>query len=383
MKVTTAKYQCFRNLGEVSLEFSPGVNVLWGLNAQGKSNILEGLYYFARGRSFRGAKDRDLIMFEQPFASAEIGFLRDVSVKETTLSVTLPKNGRKKLARSGAPLSGPAEMLGSFRAVLFCPAHLTIVSGGPSERRSFLDIAISQTSREYIFFLARYKKYLAERGALLKRYASGGKVDAEEWETYAWQLSGAAEKIYSERKRYCDLLDGDVAEYFEKMTNGRERPAFKYVSNFETTCDGEEEDTAARSEGLYRKLTENIDREAAAGSTLWGPHKDDVKITINDRDARLFASQGQERSIALCMKLAEGEISRRLTGEYPVFLLDDVFSELDENRRRFIMNELEGRQIIITSCEPSAVPGSEDTLNNEVSFFEVSNGAVKSSGATE
>ncbi|MBR4934087.1 MAG: DNA replication/repair protein RecF, partial [Clostridia bacterium] len=127
-------------------------------------------------------------------------------------------------------------------------------------------------------------------------------------------------------------------------------------------------------EGLFEKLTSNIDREAAAGSTLWGPHKDDIHISINGKEARLFASQGQQRSIALSMKLAEGEISKRLTGEYPVFLLDDVFSELDERRRAFIMESLRGRQIIVTSCEPSVVPGGGA---GDIAYFRVSDGKVE------
>lgn len=394
MTVTSVKYQSFRNLSETSLAFSPGVNVLWGMNAQGKSNILEGIYYFARGRSFRGAKDRDLIMFGRDFARAEIGFAREGASKPTSLSVMIPQTGKKKLMRSGAPLSGPAEMLGSFRAVLFCPSHLSIVSGGPAERRAFLDIAISQTSQSYILFLSRYKKYLAERNALLKRYSAGIKVSREEWETYAMGLSSASEEICDARRKYCELLNSDVKEYFEKMTGGRETPELRYTSHLDgsdasasphgnASEDGETADTGSDGgrELLYRKLTENIEREAAAGSTLWGPHKDDIKITVNGRDARLFASQGQGRSIALCMKLAEGEISRRLTGEYPVFLLDDVFSELDEVRRAFIMEELHGRQIIITSCEPSAVPAAYD--GEGAKFFRVSGGDAAGSPEAE
>lgn len=379
MTVTKAKYKNFRNLTDVTVEFSRGVNVLWGMNAQGKSNILEGLYYFARGRSFRGVKDRDLVTFGEAAALCEIEFERGQGTS-VRLGAAIPQSGRKKLSRNGAPLKGSAEMMGAFRAVLFCPAHLSLVSGGPAERRQFLDIAIAQNSSAYIYYLSNYRRFLAERNALLKRYASGVKVSREEWEIYAEQLSLAASEIYGERNRYCSLLTEDVTEYFREMTGGREKPLLAYTSQMDAFSSDTSEPTEAKSEtreGLFEKLTTNIEREAAAGSTLWGPHKDDIHIEINGREARFFASQGQQRSIALSMKLAEGEISQRLSGEYPVFLLDDVFSELDETRRRFIMESLKGRQIIVTSCEPSVVPGGEF---GDIAYYRVSGGEVFSDG---
>ena len=377
MNVKKAKYKNYRNLQSVTVEFSPGVNVLWGMNAQGKSNVLEGLYYFARGRSFRGAKDRDLVAFGEAAAICEIEYEKDSSPVPVKLSASIPVTGKKKLYRNGAPLKGSAEMLGNFRAALFCPSHLSLVGGGPAERRAFLDIAIAQNSHAYIYYLSNYRRFLAERNALLKRHAAGKSVTREEWETYAEQLSIAAAEIYAERNAYCDALTRDVADYFREMTGGVETPALIYTSQmdaFTGECDTTAEAKSDTREGLFEKLTSSIDREAAAGSTLWGPHKDDIHISINGKEARLFASQGQQRSIALSMKLAEGEISKRLTGEYPVFLLDDVFSELDERRRAFIMDSLKGRQIIVTSCEPSVVPGAGA---GDISYFRVSEGRVE------
>ena len=378
MIVKKAKYKCFRNLSDVTLKFSPGVNVLWGMNAQGKSNLLEGLYYFARGRSFRGVKDRDLVMFGEQTALCEIEFNLDVSPYPVKLSAAIPQNGKKKLYRNGAQLRGSAEMLGLFRAVLFCPSHLTLVGGGPAERRTFLDIAIAQSSRSYVYYLSNYRRFLAERNALLKRRATGGKVSDAEWETYAEQISIAAAEIYEERSRYCEELTADVAGYFREMTGGRETPSLVYSSHMDDFAESETPADVKREtrDGLYEKLTTNIERECAVGSTLWGPHKDDIHISLNGKEARFFASQGQQRSIALSMKLAEGEISCRKTGEYPIFLLDDVFSELDESRRRFIMDSLKGRQIIVTSCEPSVVPDTNKI--SDISFYNVSEGNIKS-----
>lgn len=376
MRVNNIEYSCYRNLRQVQLSFSHGVNVLYGMNAQGKSNILEGIYYFARGRSFRGVRDRDLVMFGEAAARFSIEFVRGISDAPITLTAALPASGKKKLYRNGAPLRGSAEMLGAFRAVLFCPSHLSIVNGGPAERRAFLDIAIAQNSQSYIYYLSNYRRFLAERNALLKRYSQGVRVSAEEWETYAAQLSRAAAEIYAERRAYCDALTEDVSEYFREMTGEREKPSLKYTSHLDISESGEElfDEKEATAESLYTRLTTNIDRESAAGSTLWGPHKDDIHITLNGKEARLFASQGQQRSIALSMKLAEGEFSRRVSGEYPVFLLDDVFSELDESRRRFIMDKLKGRQIIVTSCEPSVVPTA--SADGDIAYFEVKGGEV-------
>ena len=384
MNVTRADFTCYRNLESVSVPFCSGVNVLWGRNAQGKSNILEGIYYFARGRSFRGARDRELIMFGAQCARSEIEFLRSGSDTPCALSAAIPNSGKKELCRNGARLRGSAEMLGAFRAVLFCPSHLSIVVGGPAERRAFLDIAIAQNSFSYIYYLSNYRRIIAERNALLKRAASGLSVSTEEWETYAEQLCLAASEIYAERSRYCDELTHDVADCFSEMTGGVEVPSLRYVSKFgSVSADDTDpgvpyESREVMAKLLFAKLTENIDRETAVGTTLWGPHKDDIHITINGRDARLFASQGQQRSIALAMKLAEGEISRRTSGEYPVFLLDDVFSELDSVRRSFIMEKLSGRQIIVTSCEPSVIP--DDEGSGEVRYIEVSGGRILGGG---
>ncbi len=375
MTVNKVKYSNFRNLSDVELEFSDGVNVLYGMNAQGKSNILEGIYYFARGRSFRGAKEKDLVAFGENTALWELEMTKAGGKYSTLLRAAVQVQGKKRLFRNGAPLKNPAEMLGTFRSVLFCPAHLSIVGGGPAERRAFLDIAIAQNSSSYVYYLSNYRRFLAERNALLKRYSSGVKVSREEWETYAAQLSLAAAEIYTERSAYCQKLSDAVCGYFTEMTSGGEIPNLHYASHVGVSESGEElfSEKEVCTENLYNRLVSNIEREAAAGSTLWGPHKDDIKITLNERDARLFASQGQQRSIALSMKLAEGEISKQLTGEYPAFLLDDVFSELDSTRRAFIMEKLTGRQIIVTSCEPGVIPGK---YGDTAKFFEVRGGRV-------
>lgn len=388
MFVSRISYRNWRNIPVCSIGMKPGINVLWGFNAQGKSNILEGIYYFARGRSFRGAKERELIRFGEDYASASIDFRRDGYENDTNLGVVIPKTGKKRVTRNGASLSS-SEMMGSFRAVLFCPANLTIVTGGPLERRTFLDIAISQLSCTYLTYLRRYTKILAERNALIKRAQAGERVTREEWSVYAESLSECGAWIAAFRNEYVSYLSEAVERYFAGMTGGCEVPSLKYMSHSLTeNCPKPftDFDRTPDKTPLLDKLTNNVEREIAAGSTLWGTHKDDITLMLNGKEARTYASQGQQRSFVLSMKLGEAEIAKQLGGEYPVILLDDVFSELDENRRRYILDSLgadavadgsDRRQIIITSCEPDVIP---DSRSAHVIFHHVDGGMVDVDG---
>lgn len=343
----------FRNIEGEKCEFSDGVNVLWGRNAQGKSNMLEGVYFFARGRSFRGAHDREMIAYHKKSASLSLDYICDNATRPVNLSATLPSAGRKTLYRGGAKLTGVKEIIGSFRAVLFCPAHLEIVNGGPALRRSFMDIALSQLYPAYLDSLSRYNRALLQRNSLIKR-AQTERVDDYLWEIYAEQLSALGADIARRRLEYIDLIEGFISEIFGDMTDGRETPTVTYRSFL---CDGDGEAKNIDRDRLYKALISEKDREIRYGATLFGTHKDDIVLKLNGRDAKLYASQGQKRSLALSMKLAEGEASRLATGEYPVFLLDDVLSELDSERRSFILSKLTGRQMIVTSCEPDVFTG--------------------------
>ena len=390
----------FRNIESAEVSFSEGINVLWGKNAQGKSNILEGIYYFARGRSFRGAKDREMILFGKEYARLEMNAIRESADYETPLEIIIPSDdkARKKVFRNKAALSGMAELIGSFRAVLFCPAHLFLVSGAPHLRRQFLDIAISQLSEEYMSNLAKYKKLLTHRNALLKSAAKGESVPQELWETLAFQMAQSGAVISSYRYEYMSMLSAEMEKLFHEMMGEAEVPRLTYTTHTvenkfasevaledaEDEADTERAEVDAAetmsfgakkitSEVLYSKLTGDIEREMRHGSTLWGSHKDDVKIKLNGNSAKLYASQGQMRSLALAMKLAEGELSHRISGEKPVILLDDVLSELDIDRRTFVLGSLSDRQIIVTSCEPSLF----EAADCDVELLNVENGKVR------
>lgn len=399
MKCKNVSFTNFRNIETAEINFADGINVLWGNNAQGKSNILEGIYYFARGRSFRGAKDREMIKFGTDFSRLSMSAERSGAAFATDLEIFLPADvrERKKVFRNEAAISGITELIGSFRAVLFCPAHLSLVSSGPVGRRTFLDIAISQLSREYMTHLTKYNRLLSQRTAALKNAASGEKYPRALWETFASQLAECGSRIASYRYTYISMMNGEMEELFSHMTGGKEKPSLTYVTHaakasskdtvqngFENEDDAESADrgemeASAKTdfgkefispEALYTALLENVDKEIKYGATLKGVHKDDIRIRLNGKDAKTYASQGQMRSLALSMKLAEGTLSGKIGGEEPVILLDDVLSELDRERQSFVLGSLTDRQIIVTSCEPSLF----SSAGEDVCLFRVENG---------
>lgn len=328
------KYQNYRNIESAEVTLHDGVNVFIGNNAQGKTNAIEAVYYFARGKSFRGAKDRELIRLGTERAKVEMDF-RD-ALRERHHEFIISESEKRICKKEGVIIRRMSEFIGSFRAVLFSPEHLSIVKEGPSERRNFADVAISQLYPAYVAALTKYQKILLQRNSVLKEPYSP--VFSDTLAVLSEQLASEAAVISKYRDEYVKKLDVKVRELIGDMTCGRERAELRY--------------TEPRSrEELLAAFTCNVDKEIRAGTTLYGPHKDDIAITLNGGEARIFASQGQQRSIALAMKLGEGEISRDESGEYPVFLLDDILSELDESRKAYVIGGLKDRQVLITTCE--------------------------------
>ena len=328
------KYQNYRNIESAEVELGEGVNVFIGNNAQGKTNAIEAVYYFARGKSFRGAKDKELIRAGCDSARVEMCFCD--SARERHHEFTLSESEKRICKKEGVIIRRMSDFIGSFRAVLFSPEHLSIVKEGPSERRNFLDVALSQLYPVYVSAFSKYQKILLQRNSVLKEPYS--QVFYDTLAVLSEQLAAEAAVISAYRTAYVKKLDDRVRELISDMTGGRERVELAYS------------EPKSREE-FISDFSNNTDKEIRAGTTLYGPHKDDIKITLNGGEARVFASQGQQRSIALAMKLGEGELSKAETGEYPVFLLDDILSELDESRKKYVINGLEGRQVLITTCE--------------------------------
>lgn len=344
------KLKNYRNIKDAEVHFDDSVNVLIGDNAQGKTNLLEGIYSFALGKSFRGAKEADVISFGESEAIIEIGFKTASRSDMQTLKMRLLKGRRRQAELNGVKIERLSQMIGSFRAVLFCPEHLSLIKEGPSMRRNYLDIAISQFRPLYLRSLQRYHAILDQRNKLIKSAEDDRKnVDAT-ISLWSEQLAHEAAIISGFRCKYVKKVGEAVANCFAEMTGMQEKIEMKYIGSSKQS-EEEYDDEKAVEKRYIELLTSNIDREIGAGSTLWGIHKDDIEILINGKSARMFGSQGQQRSLALAMKLAEGDICYYETGDRPILLLDDVLSELDEKRRKFLLSSVNDRQVIITTCE--------------------------------
>ena len=360
MTVKRISFRNFRNIESADIRLSEGTTVLIGKNGQGKTNCLEGIYIFAQGRSFRTRNDSELVKFGKRFAAVELeGTIGAEKPVNTVMNVKWDaEKGKRYCTRAGFPVRKMSEMMGTLRAVLFCPEHLRIIKDGPAARRSFLDMALSQLEPLYLKALQKYGALISRRNVLLKN-AQRGVRDAsfnDMISVLSEQLAAESEKISLSRAEYTEKLGSGAEMIFSDMTNGKEKPEFIYK-------------TQRTKEEYYRQLVSNIENEIKYGVTLYGIHKDDIEIRLNSHDARSFASQGQQRSLALAMKLAEGGISKEYTGEYPLFLFDDVLSELDSQRREYLINGLTGRQVVMTSCE---------TVNSAETVYGLKNGCIVS-----
>ena len=355
MIVKDIEFENFRNIESEKIEFSEGINVIYGENAQGKTNIIEGIYLFARGKSFRAFKDKELVKFDKSVAYAKMNF--ESKENETLLGVEIPKSQSKKFYRNKIKVAKTSEIIGEFRAVLFCPSHLGIIKDSASVRRKFLDVAISQLRPVYIKIMARYNAVMEERNAILKMMPEERRENEALMDIYSEELASLCADIADIRNEYIKKLDYWVSVFFEDMTKGKEKPKITYESNVSENDFDNRESLKNRYLDL---LKNNKEREYKYGATLFGIHKDDLKIEINGRDSRFYSSQGQQRSLALAMKMAEGEISRENKGEYPVFLFDDVLSELDDTRKKYVLSNINSRQVIITGCDKGVFENTKD-----------------------
>lgn len=348
MICTNIKTLNFRNSLEADVNFTDGVNVLVGNNAQGKTNLLEAVYMFSLGKSFRAAKESDMVNFDMNEAKVSLTYRENSRSDLQNITMKIGKNRRRVIEINGLKIGKLSEMIGAFRAVLFCPEHLSLVKEGPSMRRSYLDVAISQFRPVYLRSLQRYYAILEQRNKLIKGAEEDRRLFDSTVDIWSAQLAHEAAIIASYREKYVKLVHNAVSDIIKDMSGERELVEISYSGSGKLES---YEDLHANEERFLKLLTENHDREIGAGATLWGIHKDDIDIKINSKEARKFASQGQQRSIALALKLAEGEICRQETGDFPVLLLDDVLSELDMVRRDFLLSSVSGRQVIMTTCE--------------------------------
>ena len=345
--------QNFRNAECETVTFDSGINVLHGENAQGKTNLLEAIYYVSLGKSFRGSKDAEIIRFGEEYAAISLDFIAEDREQNVTMRFSDNARQKKTVTHNGVKITKLSELVGEFRAVLFSPDHLQMIKDGPSLRRNYLDVAISQLRPMYLHSLQKYNKILLNRNKLIKNAEEDRATFDSTVDFWSAQLAHEAAIIAKARAEYVQKSGDIIAEFYRRMCQSGEideTPELIYAGSAKQ--DGELYfDTEVTEKNFLRLLTDFHEREIAAGSTLYGIHKDDIIINLNGKNTRLYSSQGQQRSLALAMKLAEGEICRMDCGEYPVFLFDDVFSELDSIRRKNLLREIADRQVIITSCE--------------------------------
>ncbi len=355
MKIVSLTAENYRNIEKQKIEFSDGVNLIIGKNAQGKTNVIEAIYTFARGKSFRGVADKKLIKFGCDYYFIEAVYEDKRRIQ--SLSYRYSEKGKVK-KKNGIEEEKASDMLGNFRAVLFCPEHLMIVKGAPAERREFLNVGIAQNDIIYLKDYSLYGKILENRNALIKNAQKTSHFNENEIKVFSNQIAEWAAKIYIKRKEYIKRLDKYVNEVMKDISSGKESASLLYLSDIEA-------DTYEEAREKYRGVfSGSIRKEIAFGTTMFGPHRDDMEILINKISARTYASQGQQRSLSLALKIAEGEVSKEINGEYPVFLFDDVLSELDSDRQRYIMSNTGGKQIIISACEQNIYGYCEETMKS-------------------
>ena len=356
MKLLKADISAYRNLKAGTIEFKDGINVIWGDNAQGKTNLLEAIYVFARGKPYRMKKETDVIPFDGSCAGIEIVY--ESFGREVPMSVYYRRGEKRKMKISGGEVTRASEFIGNFKAVLFCPDHLSIIKDSPSQRRLFLDVAISQTDKKYVYMLKKYTQILSQRAALIKDASESKNANYGVFDVLAQQIASPCRYITERRMEYCEKLGEHMARSLEEMSEGKENVKAFYSLDKEVS--------EMTDEAFYKLFTENIDKEIQYKMNLYGVQRDDIEITLNGRSSRFYCSQGQQRSLSLAAKLAEGEISREETGEYPVYLFDDVLSELDSKRTAYLLSKLDGRQVIITSCNEELF--SPFDVNNKINI---------------
>lgn len=344
MEINNITLKNFRNFDFLESDFDD-VNIIWGENAQGKTNLIEAIYLFTGGRSFRGTKDKDLIKFNCDKSEIKIDF--DAEGRSQNARIEIES---KRIAYlNEIKKKSPAELSKTIKAVIFSPVHLSMVKDGPKERRQFTDTALCQIKSSYRNLLKEYNRALLQRNTLLKdldKHPELGDM-LSIWDS---NLSQIGAKIIYQRIKYIDALFPYAENIYDGISSNREKISLKYKG-----CD----DFLPDVEDIEKKLLSSLEKTRASDienrSTQCGPHRDDMEILINGKSARTYGSQGQQRSCVLAIKLAEAALLRDMTGVEPIALLDDVMSELDEKRQDYILNHIKSSQVFITCCDKEQI----------------------------
>lgn len=346
MRVIDLSCQGFRNLEACEIQADPGVNVIYGDNAQGKTNLIESVWLFTGGKSFRGSKDAELLAFGRENAEISLRFFGENREQEAAISL----GQRRKILLNGVEKKQASDLAGAFHAIVFSPLHLKLVESGPEIRRKFMDAAISQIYPKYIDLQRRYYRAVQQRNSALRDIKFHPEI-FDLISIFENSIAGLGGRIIRYRLRYLHALCRYAPEIYAGIAGGKEHLQVSYQSKAEICSEDERQNAAA----LLKALSDSRESDMQTGATSVGPHRDDMDIFIDRRPVRAFGSQGQKRSAVLALKLAEAEVLHETTGEQPVALLDDVMSELDTRRQEYILNHIGGWQVFITCCDPGPV----------------------------
>ena len=358
MKLNHIRLENFRNYETFEADFAPDVNLIVGDNAQGKTNLLEAIAYLGSGKSFRTQKNSEMVRFYEDFGTIE-GNIFSQEREQRLRWLIFAGNRPRQLFQNGVKKKTAGEISGVLQTVLFCPEDLMVLKAGAAARRRLGDNALCQMRPNYEAALTEYNKILEQKNRILKdRFENPALTDIlPEYNTRLCQVGAL---IISYRARFYEGLKEAAAKYHEMFSGGAEKFHLQYrtVSNIE--------DPFAPTEVLTQRLMEHLEShyraEMETAQCLTGPHKDDFDVTLGDLSLKAFGSQGQTRTAAISLKLAQRQLMQRQTGEYPILLLDDVLSELDSGRQDFVLNQIKEGQVFITCCEPQKLTKSGKTM---------------------
>ncbi|MEE0944743.1 MAG: DNA replication/repair protein RecF [Clostridia bacterium] len=343
MEVKRLTLKNFRNYNEETIEFSPRTNLIYGDNAQGKTNILEAVYLAANGRSHRAKQDVQMVKFGEEYARVQVEF-EDRNRTYKIVIGLLPGN-KKSVKINDVPINKLSVLVNYLNVVMFSPEDLELVKGSPKMRRHFMDTSISSLSPRYLSELVIYHKVLAQKNNLLRSARLGNKKAVDNIDVWNIQLASAGVRIMKERQNFINGLSMEALPIHKDIAESELR--IEYSPSFEA-----EILESNNPEMTYlTRLEEVKQREIENGSALYGIQRDEIRFFINDNEAKLYASQGQQRTIVLCMKLALTEYIKRRRDEYPVLLFDDIMSELDEKHRHYLADSIKDKQVLLTCTD--------------------------------
>lgn len=360
MYIQSLELNNYRNYGSLNIDFDNGTNILYGNNAQGKTNILEAIYLAGTTKSHRAVRDREIIKFNEQEAHIKVVIKKNnIPVR---IDMHLKKSRSKGIAINGIPIRKASELFGICNVVFFSPEDLNIIKNGPMERRRFMDMELCQLDKVYVHNLVNYNKIINQRNKLLKDIGFGNDKELRDTlDIWDMQLADYGAKLITRRNQFICDINEIIYEIHRKLTDNREELNVKYEPNI-------------IGNNLYEELIRCREKDFKLKSTTVGPHRDDISFLIGDVDIRKYGSQGQQRTAALSLKLSEIELVRLMINDIPILLLDDVLSELDSNRQKQLLESLDNIQTIITCT------GLDEFIENRFSIdtiYEVISGTVK------